>query len=102
MAFTWNTTGLTGNIGTDIININTQLGSNLGLLIAVCIFLITFLLARKANASAALSVSAFITWLSCLYMAMMGLLPAEWALIPLIILVVSVFFAWRTHNAYDV
>lgn len=102
MALTWNITGFTGNIGTDLINLNAQVSGSFALFLAIAVFVITFILTRSSNAASGLTISSFVTWLVCLYMVMMGMMPSDWALVPLLMFAASLFFAWRTHNAYDV
>ncbi len=93
----WNVS-FTG-FGNMVTSINSQLGGMLGAGIMLIVFFIGM---SRSEGSRGLLYGSFFSFIVGIPMLMMGLISLTWLMLPLILLAVSSFFAWRGRNIYDV
>jgi len=99
----YNISNITGDPMNMINSVNTQTNGIWGAGILFSIFAIVFLTMSYNNkGSVAMMTASFITFISALVLAPTGLIEIDWIFAPIIVMVLSAFYVFKTSNNYDV
>ena len=87
---TWNLS-IGSDIGTGLINTNSQMGYLIGGMILLAVFSLIIIMTKDKSSSSSLMIASLITFIVSLFLNAMTLIPPEWSMIPPILVVASIF-----------
>ena len=98
---TWGISNLSADIGTALIQVNSQMGQYIGSMILAVIFISSLILTHDKKPATAMMVASFMTFMASLFLVAMSMIHQDWILAPVILLGLSIFFGVRQGNTVE-
>lgn len=99
----YNITNITGDPINLLLNVNNQTNGIWGAGILFSLFAIVFIIvSANHKGSSAIMVSSFVTFIAGIMLIPTGLIDSSWIFAPIILMVISAFFVYRSSGTIDV